>query len=138
MKSGSSLACVDDNVYFLEGISDIESLMTIRKKESALSHSPYSFPFLSVYFTPYTQRAPTALSFCRAHYNFSWHGNYFLIWLAQTVMEPSCKTSFLVYSFILLLIYCPDFNPFYKPIKAQLLTLKSITNQFHLFLYYGE
>lgn len=53
-------------------------------------------------------------------------------------MEPSCKTSFLVYSFILLLIYCLDFNPFYQPIKAQLLTLKSITNQFHLFLYWGN
>lgn len=35
--------------------------MTTRKKESALSHSLYSFPF---YFTPCTLRDLIALSFC--------------------------------------------------------------------------
>lgn len=67
---------------FLGRISDIESIMTIRSQHPALSPAPYIHLLCSVCFAPCTQREPTALSFCRSHYNFSWHGNYFLIRLA--------------------------------------------------------
>lgn len=64
LKSGSSLICADDNVYFYEEIADIESIMTTRKKQAALSHSLHTFPFFPVSLAPCTQRELTALSFC--------------------------------------------------------------------------
>lgn len=65
LNPGSSLPCVDDNVYFYEEILDTESIMTTRRKQSALSPLPALPSFLFVYFIPFTQKEPTALSFAR-------------------------------------------------------------------------
>lgn len=70
LNPGSSLPCVDDNVYFYEEILDTESIMTTRRKQSALPHSLHSLPFFLSILYPSHKKSPL-LFHLLGHCNFS-------------------------------------------------------------------